>query len=245
MPRLTLADLGAGYGVGAQLLHDVRTSRLAGMEHVEFARYIAVDVSAERLGAAVGRARARGIDAEGYLFDLDSRLGTSPPAGQADIAVVAFVLVHLADPRHGLAEAARVTKDSGVVLVVDAAYRTMVAEGDPALVRSADAIRERLRHGDFSDLDSMARQVGLRRLSGLDDATQRFGAGELSPKRDALGFIALFDPNDPARTAWEQIDGGTLHLTYVRRAYVKDGSNAARVDLPTRTDRRSTLERSD
>jgi SAM-dependent methyltransferase len=226
MSRLTLVDLGCGYGSGAELAFRTCQQLQAHLHKVEFGRYVAVDNSSELLESAIRRAAALGVDAEGFCFDLDTREGTRPPAGIGDIVLVAFVLTHLAGAVSGLSEAGRLVNERGVILVVDAAYCTMTASGDDALVVTVAEIRRRLRHRDFDNLDTIARRVGLRRLSGMNDVEQRFGPGELSPKFAALAFVAGFDPRDPARVAWEAIRGGTLTLTHIRRAYVVDGNRS-------------------
>lgn len=222
MAALTLVDLGSGYGAAAQLAFHILNSRLGGREHLHFRKYVAVDTSPKLLKSAVSRARDLGIDTGAFRFDLDTREGTRPPACIGDIVLLAYVLTHLSGAEPGLYEAARVAKDYGIVLVIDSAYSTMEANGDEALVNTVNEIRQRLRHRDFPNLDTIARHVGLRRLSGLDDVDQWFGPGELDPKLDALAFVGRFLPNDPARIAWEQIRSGALRLTHIRRAYVKE-----------------------
>jgi SAM-dependent methyltransferase len=221
--KLTLVDVGSGYGVLAELTAGIIRSPLSGLEDVfDFEMYVAVDVNPKLLQQAVHRAMKLGIRARGYVFDLDTGEGERPGAGIGDIVVLAFVLTHLAGADVGLREAARLAKANGVVLVIDTAYATAMATGDVALAATIASIRRRLRHRDFDHLDEIAAAHGLRRLSGLDDVRQRFGAGDLSAKHDALGFVGNFAADDEARVAWERISGGVLLLTQVRRAYVMD-----------------------
>lgn len=102
-PRWTIGDLGAGTG---QV-----TSKLA--PHV--ARVVAVDDSAEMLTAAA--ARLAGLD------NVDLRPGdlhALPIEDRSlDAALLILVLHHVAEPQRVFAEAARVLKANGRLLVVD------------------------------------------------------------------------------------------------------------------------------
>jgi ArsR family transcriptional regulator len=102
-PDWTLGDLGCGTGQ--------MTMTLAPF----VARVIAVDGSGEMLQAA--KRRLRGFDnVELRRGDLES---LPIDDRSLDAAVVALVLHHVPDPARVLAEAARVLKPGGRVLVVD------------------------------------------------------------------------------------------------------------------------------
>jgi ubiquinone/menaquinone biosynthesis C-methylase UbiE len=226
---LTLADIGSGYGAAADLMLKMVQSPLIAAKPRRF-RYIAMDSNRELLVHAVNRATQVGIthqgcaSVEGYHFDLDTGEGEQPDAAIADIVLLAFVLTHLRGAEEGLREAARLTKRHGIVVVVDTAYAESTHSGDAALSKTITAIQARLRHNDFDRLDAIAGDVGLRRLSGLEDTTQRFGSGELHPKHDGLEFVGNFQSSDEARSAWEEIRGGVLLFKHIRRTYVKDHS---------------------
>ncbi len=102
-PEWTVADLGCGTG---------RTSAALAPF---VGKVIAVDASAEMLGAA--RVRLAGAG------NVDLRKGTleSVPIadGTVDLALLVMVLHHLGDPSLVLAEARRVLADGGRLLVVD------------------------------------------------------------------------------------------------------------------------------
>src|SRR5687768_1962524 len=101
--RATVADLGTG------------TGQFAATVAPYVARVVAVDASAAMLAAA--RRRVAPHD------NVDLRQGEleSLPLenGEADLAVLLLVLHHLAEPAAALAEAARVVKPGGRLLVVD------------------------------------------------------------------------------------------------------------------------------
>ena len=101
--RLRVGDLGCGTGQFSALVAPYVT------------RVIAVDASAEMLGAARTRLAS--------VANVDVRRGTleALPVDdqQLDIAVLALVLHHVPDPGRAIAEAARVVAPGGRVLVVD------------------------------------------------------------------------------------------------------------------------------
>lgn len=101
--RLRVGDLGCGTGQFSALVAPYVT------------RVIAVDASAEMLGAARTRLAS--------LANVEVRRGTleALPVDdqQLDIAVLALVLHHVPDPGRAIAEAARVVAPGGRVLVVD------------------------------------------------------------------------------------------------------------------------------
>jgi ubiquinone/menaquinone biosynthesis C-methylase UbiE len=102
-PTAQVGDLGCG------------TGQLSALVAPHVARVIAVDGSADMLQAA--RRRLRGCD------NVDVRQGTLEALpiddGQLDIAVMALVLHHLADPSRALGECARVLRHGGRALVID------------------------------------------------------------------------------------------------------------------------------
>lgn len=158
-PEMSVADLGCGTGqVSAALAPFVR-------------RVVAVDSSAEMLDAA--RARLGG------QANVALRRGTLErlPLDDASVDAALFVLVlhYLADPAGALAEAARVVRPGGRILVVD-----MLPHGH-------DEYRQAMGH---VWLGFAAQQVKrLTRAAGFDDARVR----ELPPDPGARGpslFVA-------------------------------------------------------
>ena len=102
-PAATVGDLGCG------------TGQLSALVAPHVAHLIAVDSSADMLHAARGRL-AEHRNAELRLGNLE----TLPiDHAQLDIAVLALVLHHVPDPALALAEAARVLRTSGRVLIID------------------------------------------------------------------------------------------------------------------------------
>ncbi len=102
-PTWTVADLGCGAGEIA-----ARIAPLTG-------RVLAIDREPTMIAAAKRRLRAFG-NAEvraGDLADLPV------PDGEVDAAILSLVLHHLEDPPAAVAEAARILRPSGVLLVVD------------------------------------------------------------------------------------------------------------------------------
>jgi ubiquinone/menaquinone biosynthesis C-methylase UbiE/DNA-binding transcriptional ArsR family regulator len=102
-PALTVGDLGCGTGQVAELL----------APHVS--KVIAVDGSTDMIQAA--RRRLKGSP------HVDLRRGDMEALpiddAQLDVAIVALVLHHVPEPARALAEAARVLKPCGRVLIVD------------------------------------------------------------------------------------------------------------------------------
>ena len=102
-PGLVVGDLGCGTGA--------MTAALAPF----VARVVAVDASAEMLGAA----RDRLADAPNVEL-REGEVESLPVAdGELDAALLVLVLHHLAEPRAALAEAARALRPGGRLLVVD------------------------------------------------------------------------------------------------------------------------------
>ncbi len=147
VPPLTVADLGCGEGTLT-------------FEVAEWARrVVAVDRSAQVLARARATARRRGIGnvawKRGEIEDL--------PLDDAsvDVALLAHALHHAEDPGRALAEAARVTRPGGHVLVLD------LRDHDQAWVRELGD-----RWLGFKD----AQLSRLLRDAGLSDARVRVGA---------------------------------------------------------------------
>lgn len=104
-PGCTVADLGAGTGELARSL----------APFVD--RVIAVDRSTEMLAAARERTDP---EEDGRIDFREGELGDLPlDDGEADVSVLSLVLHHVSDPAGALAEAARVTRSGGLLLVVD------------------------------------------------------------------------------------------------------------------------------
>jgi len=219
--RLDIVDLGSGYGVVAQILHSNLLSPLSGLGNIDVGKYIAVDSNEALLPYAVQRAKKLGFEAEGFLYNVDTSEGIRPDSAIGDLVIVSFVLTHLRCAESGVKEAARLVKETGIVLIIDGAYSDMIASGDEALLVTVQHIKDLLNHNDFNALDDIASRFGLFRLSGLEDISQHYGPRQLNPKMDALGFVANFDKNDPARISWERISGGELKIRWIRRAYRK------------------------
>jgi ArsR family transcriptional regulator len=101
--RLEVADLGCG------------TGQLAALLAPYVARVLAVDGSAEMLQAA--RERLAGCDSvdviEGALEDLPL------PSASVDAALISLVLHHQPDPQRVIAEAARILRPNGRLVIID------------------------------------------------------------------------------------------------------------------------------
>ncbi|PTX92229.1 transcriptional regulator [Verrucomicrobia bacterium LW23] len=105
MPRVVVADLGAGEGWLSQLL----------AQNAE--RVIAVDNSPKMVEFGKAEAKKKGI------ANLDFRLGdlANPPipAGTVDVAVLSQALHHAVNPAHAVAVAARLLKPGGRLVILD------------------------------------------------------------------------------------------------------------------------------
>ena len=119
-PRQRYVDLGIGDGMLTLMLAEVAES------------VTAVDLSPEMLGQLESRARAKNIDniegVEGDIEDLPL------DDGLFDIAVLSQALHHAIDPAQCLAEARRVLKPGGKLLLLD-----LLAHGE-------GWVRDRLQH---------------------------------------------------------------------------------------------------
>jgi SAM-dependent methyltransferase len=139
----TVADLGCGTGaLAAELAPRVR-------------RVIAVDQSAAMLRAARKRAEGLGLaNVEWHEADLAA---LPLEGGRCDAAVMALVLAYLDDPAPALAEAARVLRPGGRLVVLDA-----VRHQDDELRRRMGQV-----HPGFAPeaLAALVRGAGLRRVS--------------------------------------------------------------------------------
>ncbi len=105
-PTWTVGDLGCG------------TAQLAASLAPFVARVVGVDESEAMLAAA--RARLDGLDEGAHVELRPGALEDLPVAdGELDAAILALVLVYVPDPAAVLAEAARVLRPGGRVLVLD------------------------------------------------------------------------------------------------------------------------------
>ena len=107
LPPATVVDLGAGEG-------DIALP-LARLGH----RVIAVDSSPAMVHTLQAKAQAAGLrSVEAHLGDLEA---LPLPDGVADVALVSQTLHHTRKPEVAIAEAARVTRSGGCVVVLDLA----------------------------------------------------------------------------------------------------------------------------
>lgn len=105
LPPLVIADLGAGEGTVSQLL--ARRAK----------QVIAVDNSEKMVEFGSGLAKSHGVENLEYrLGDLES---LPIAAGEADVALFSQSLHHAQHPAKALAEAYRILKPGGRVLVLD------------------------------------------------------------------------------------------------------------------------------
>ncbi|MBW3555286.1 MAG: metalloregulator ArsR/SmtB family transcription factor, partial [Gemmatimonadetes bacterium] len=139
-PAWTVGDLGCG------------TGRLAETVAPFVARVIAVDESPDMLEAA----RRRLADEERVELRAGRLEALPVEDASLDVALLGLVLHHVADPARALAEAARVLRIGGRLLVVD-----MVAHG-------REEYRERMGHVwqgfERSRLEGWLREAGFDRL---------------------------------------------------------------------------------
>lgn len=135
LPPLEVADLGCGEGYLT-----IETARWA-------RRVIAVDRSADVLARAKGLAARRGVGNVTWKKGEIERLPLEDES--VDVAILSQALHHAVDPARALAEAARVTRGGGRVLVLDlrkheeAWVRTRL--GDRWLGFSPDELKRLLR----------------------------------------------------------------------------------------------------
>lgn len=105
LPRLDVADFGCGTGVLT-----VELARWA-------RRVVAIDRSASALAQASTRAEREGLGNIDFLEADLHRLGLE--AGSQDLVVVSQSLHHVSEPADVLAEAARILKPSGRLLILE------------------------------------------------------------------------------------------------------------------------------
>lgn len=158
MPRVDVADLGCGEGYLT-----IETARWA--RHV-----IAIDRSADVLARGRALAKRKGLDNITWKRGELERL---PVAGQSvDLALLSQALHHAERPERALAEAARIVRPGGRVLVLD------LRRHDEAWVRTTLGDRWL----GFSDTTL----AGLLKAAGLQDVIIRTGARRA---RDPFGVI--------------------------------------------------------
>jgi len=166
-PRARYVDLGIGDGMLTLMLAEVAES------------VTAVDLSPEMLRQLESRARAKGISnvevVEADIEDLPLE------DGEYDVAVLSQALHHASDPARCLAEARRILKPGGKVLVLD-----LLAHGE-------SWVRDRLqhRHLGFTEGD-------LNRLmaeAGFDDVAVERAARDPQPPH----FMTLLATGTAAR----------------------------------------------
>lgn len=218
---MTVVDLGAGYGSLVALIANIFGAPYGAPTDIKIDRYVAVDRSPEMLAYALRRAVDHGLDARGHIYDFDDATGDTPSCAIGDVVVLSFMLTHVKSAASALRLAAHVVKRDGFVLVVDADYASARAADDAALEDTIHRIHRELPHAGFAQLDAMAADAGLRRVSGLFDGIEEFGPSGRSAKDDALPFIGNFLMENPVRRSWNEIRGGILALPHVRRGYVK------------------------
>ncbi len=143
LPAGHYADLGIGDGLLTLMLAEVA-------EHVT-----AVDLSAEMLANLQGRASQAGLT---NIEFVEGELDSLPlPDGEFDVVVMSQALHHAEKPARALAEATRITKPGGKVLIID-----LLAHGE-------DWVREKLQdlHQGFTEvaLAELLAAAGLERVS--------------------------------------------------------------------------------
>lgn len=143
LPPLEAADFGCGTGV-------------LSISMARWARRVwAIDQSAEALEQARERARRAGLSNLSFLREDLHRL--SLPAGRLDLVVISQSLHHVEAPPAVLAEAARLLKPGGKVVVLE------------LMPHEERWVRERLghRHLGFSpeSLEASLREVGFEHLT--------------------------------------------------------------------------------
>lgn len=211
MRGLTLTDVGCGYGASlAPLLQAMATATEARVvAHVNL-----VDVDAGRLARAAATARNVGLDAQTFIYDIQTGDGSLP--GSADIILFSMVVLHLDSAHQAFALARRLVKPGGLVAVVDANYAEMRVGGDPALIELADFVRRELHHHDQPRFDDIAASHHFARVVASDE-NWRFDEHHI-PAREALSFVRFFKSPRPVEL-WSAIRGGWLEITYLQRLY--------------------------
>lgn len=211
MHRLTLTDVGCGYGASLRPLQQAleTTTGPAALGHVNL-----VEVDPKRLAHAASLALSLGIEARTYCADIET--GTSLLPEPADIVLFSMVILHLPGCHGAFSLAKRLVKPGGLVAIVDADYAGMRAGGDESLVATADYIRTAIRHNDQPTYDAVAAKHGLVKIL-TNDERWLFDDHGISAK-EALSFVRLFQL--PAVVdRWSSIRGGSLEITYLQRIY--------------------------
>lgn len=123
LPGDVVCDIGCG--AGTEL---IRVARIVGPD----GGVIGVDPSASMLAEAARRADAAGVDLE--LHERDGR-ATGLAAGRCDAVRIERVIQHVGDIDGLVAEAMRITRPGGRIVLVDSDWGSlMVFPGDPVLV---------------------------------------------------------------------------------------------------------------
>lgn len=211
MRGLIFTDAGCGYGASLRpLLHALETTT----NHGKVDRVNLIDVDEGRLARALANAKALGLEARTFRYDIQSGRGELPES--ADIALFSMVILHLDSCRQAFALARRLVTPAGLLAVVDANYAEMRVGGDSALVELAEYIRRELHHHDQPQFDKVAAEHKFERIVASDEVW-RFDAHGL-PATEALSFVKFFK-SPRARDLWSSIRGGWLEITYVQRLY--------------------------
>ena len=166
-PRARYVDLGIGDGMLTLMLAEIAES------------VTAVDLSQEMLTQLDTRARSKGIT---NIDTVEADIEDLPlDEGGYDVAILSQALHHASDPARALAEARRVLKKGGKLLVLD-----LLAHGE-------DWVRDRLqhRHLGFTEADLLR----LVSQAGFDDVSVERAARDPQPPH----FMTLIATGTAAR----------------------------------------------
>jgi ubiquinone/menaquinone biosynthesis C-methylase UbiE len=213
-PGARIIDLGGGTGKALRkLIHVV------GKGHVVLA-----DISRRMVGEAATNLRtALGVQ---YTVSVADACRTPFPAGWADQVHARQLLQHVASPARVIAEAARVTKPGGLVLVQVPGPGYLAAlssfsghECDPIGRFSKEELAELLRSASLSvEISAHSFSIGLR---GRADALRFFAAISLLDK------LADYHPATSevigrllAQGVVKNLLGGSLPMNWIRGEYL-------------------------
>ena len=165
-PGAKILEIGCGNGAStASLVQATDPSELIGLDPAE---------------GLLERARTRFDERPGLTFALGDAVDTQQPDAAIDVVVAHTVYSHLADPRAALADAFRVLRPGGTLVVFDGDYAgnsVALFDGDP-LQAAMTATQRNLIHDGYI----------MRKLPRM-----MVEAGFCTPQTDAHGFVQTSD----------------------------------------------------
>src|SRR5262245_11681085 len=130
-------EIGCGNGAATKLI----------MQHVNPAQLVGIDASS----VFIDMARARFVDEPQVSFVIADAAATGQPNASFDVVIAHTVFSHLVDPEAALAEACRVLRPGGQLIIFDGDFATLsvaMFDGDP-LQSAAGVVLRRLVHAPY------------------------------------------------------------------------------------------------